>query len=122
MASQVSLWLAALLVWPAILGHAEPSAESLRACVEANFPERSSLQHIALHSVDRAGSNSEIVGMVFQGAMNSSPISDVESSHSANSASGGCQKKRPSPVRFSSCAMPTAQSSPATIARNSGGK
>ena len=55
MASPVALWLAALLLWPVLPSYAEPSAESVRDCVEANFPKHSSLQHIELRSVDRAG-------------------------------------------------------------------
>ncbi len=38
------------------------SAAAIRACVEANFPVRSSLQHIALHSVDRSGGDRELAG------------------------------------------------------------
>lgn len=61
MAPQVALTLAVLVLWTAAPSGAEPSAESVRDCLEANFPERSSLQHLAFHSVDRAGGTRDLV-------------------------------------------------------------
>lgn len=63
MALHFLVLLAALLVLPAAAAQAE-SAEAVRDCVEANFPERSSLQHIELHSIDRAGGTRELEARV----------------------------------------------------------
>jgi hypothetical protein len=50
------------------------------------------------------------------------PMSAVASNHSAALASGGCQNKRLKPVWLSSLVTSMAQSNPATMATNNGGK
>lgn len=63
MARHFATWLVALSMLAALPSQAE-TAEAVRDCVEANFPERSSLQHIELHSVDRAGGTRDLEARV----------------------------------------------------------